>query len=142
MDQLYQAGWSEGRCASKQLEEFQVALGPTLHSAARKVLLEFADLMIGRRVFFDFYYVKLALNEGCKLPLFLRNSICPVALTSYWSDTSVWIDERGRVFLLEPDELSYFAGSMDAALEILVLCGEPESVPQELRPGRWEIEMS
>ena len=139
LGRLDEAGWREGRCASEYLQEFQVALGPILHSAARKVLAEFAGLAIGRRVFLDLYYVKLALNERSKLPLGLRDSVCPIALTSYWSDASVWIDECGRVFLLEPGELSYFAGSVDTALEILVLGGDPEPVPQDLQPGHWEI---
>ena len=139
LGRLVEAGWREGRCASEHLPEFQVALGPILHSAAHEVLAEFADLAIGRRVFFDLYYVKLALNERRKLPLSLCHSLCPVAHTSYWSDTSVWIDECGHVFLLEPDELSYFASSMDTALEILVLGGDPEPVPQEHQPGHWEI---
>ena len=124
------------------MPEFQAALGPILHSVARQVLTEFADLAIGRRVFFDLYYVKLALKERHLLPPGLRETLCPVALTTYWSDTTVWMDENERVFLLEPDELSYLAGSMDAALEILVFDGKPEPWPQELQPGHWEIENS
>lgn len=136
---LCEAGWHPGRCAAEYLQQFKNILGEVMHPAACAVLAEFADLAIGKRVFFDLYYVKLALNEREKLPLSLRDSLCPIALTSYWSDATVWIDHHGRIFLLEPGELSYFSGSMDEAMEALVLGGEPEPVPNELQPGHWAI---
>ncbi|HRJ10187.1 MAG TPA: SUKH-3 domain-containing protein [Prosthecobacter sp.] len=142
LDRLKQAGWNEGRSSFQNLHVFQTALGDVLHSTAYRVLLEFAGLDIGRRVFFEPYYATLALRSRQLLPPNFRETLCPVALTTYWSDTTVWIDENGRVFLLEPDELSYLAASMDAALEILVLDGKPEPVPQELHPGHWDIENS
>ena len=133
------AGWTEGR-VSEQLQEFADVLGATLHPAACGVLSEFAGLAVGRRVFFDAYYAALELKRLTTLPEPFRGSLCPVGVTHYWTDTGIWIDRGGRVFLLETSDLWFFAHSIEAALEIMVVGGKPEDVEDpELLPGRWPI---
>ena len=132
-------GWHEQRSAAKEMQAYQAALGTVLHPAAIPVLNEFAGLDLGRRIFFDSLYAKAGLRQRQALPARFRKTLCPVALTTYWCDATVWMDVQGRVFLLEPDELTYLAPSMDQALEILILNGETDHIPDDLEPGCWKI---
>jgi hypothetical protein len=127
---LKDAGWFDGRKTNQELR----MLDFPMHSPGTAFLNEFGGLVIGATLFCHAYDVNRQYPYRDRLATANLPNCLPVAGSWYWCEGSLWLDELGRAYQADDNELAFVGESVEQAMELLVL---RKKIPTHY--PRWDV---
>ena len=129
---LANAGWFPGRQTDAEVSKLHFQM----HAPGIRFMTEFGGLFLGNVIHVTARDANYSYKYRDRISAANLPNCLPVAMSWYWCEGELWMDELGRIYQADDNQLALVSDTVGEALEILIV--RQKEIPADF--PRWDIE--